>query len=114
LCLVEGTLDEGRTREVAARLARSGRRGSLPILVDFFRLVRLEVEQRTAILESAVPLPADVRDDLSAWLASAHGPAVRVIYALDPTLVAGVRIKVGSHVYDGSVRGRLAALEARF
>ncbi len=28
-------------------------------------------------------------------------------------LIGGVRIKVGSDVYDGSVRARLAALEAR-
>jgi F0F1-type ATP synthase, delta subunit (mitochondrial oligomycin sensitivity protein) len=29
-------------------------------------------------------------------------------------LIAGVRIKVGSDVYDGSVKGNLAALESRF
>jgi F-type H+-transporting ATPase subunit delta len=32
-------------------------------------------------------------------------------FALNPALIGGMRIKVGSDVYDGSVRGRLDALE---
>jgi len=35
-------------------------------------------------------------------------------FVVDPTLIAGMRLKVGSDVYDGSVKGGLAALEARF
>jgi F0F1-type ATP synthase delta subunit len=32
---------------------------------------------------------------------------------VDPALLAGVSIRVGSEVYDGSVRARLAAFESR-
>ena len=39
LCLVNGVLDEARTREVARRIALSGRRGSRAILSNFLRLV---------------------------------------------------------------------------
>ena len=48
------------------------------------------------------------------WLARRYGRAMATTYVVDPTLIAGMRLKVGSDVYDGSVKGGLAALEARF
>lgn len=113
LCQVAGILDEPRVRQVATLIGASGRRGSVPILGEFKRLVRLDVDRRTALVESAVALPLEIREELSAELARRHGPGVRTTFALNPALVAGMRIKVGSEVYDGSVRARLAALEAR-
>jgi F-type H+-transporting ATPase subunit delta len=112
LCAVDGMLDEVRVRHVAARLAASRRRGALPVGREFLRLVRLDVDRRTALVESAMPLPVDVRDDVSARLDGIYGPGVKATFALNPALGAGLRIQVGSRVYDGSVRGRLAALEA--
>ena len=113
LCVVEGLLDEGRVRQVAARIAAPGRHGSLPILSEFARLVRLDCERRTVVVESAVPLPHDVRDGVGARLADAYGPAITVTFGVDPALLAGISVRVGSEIYDGSVRARLAALEAR-
>lgn len=113
LCLVAGTLDEARARQVAALIGGSGRRGSVPMLGEFLRLVRLEVDRRTALVESAVALPPDLRDDLSARLARSHGPGLETTFVVNPALLAGIRIKVGSEVYDGSVRAQLVALEAR-
>ena len=113
LCVVEGLLDEGRVRQVAARIAASGRHGSLPVLGEFVRLVRLDCERRAVVVESAAPLPHDVRDGVSARLAEAYGPAITVTFGVDPALLAGISVRVGSEVYDGSVRARLAALEAR-
>ena len=113
LCVVNSVLDEGRVREVVARTAASGRQDALPLLSHFARLVRLDCARRTAVVASAQPLPADVRDGLDAQLTGAYGPTIRVIFAVEPALLAGVSIRVGSQVYDGSVRARLAALESR-
>jgi F-type H+-transporting ATPase subunit delta len=113
LCVVDGLLDEGRVRQVAARIGAPGQHGSLPVLHEFARLVRLDVERRTAVVESAVPLPYDVRDDVCARLAKAYGPAITVTFGVDPALLAGISVRVGSAIYDGSVRARLATLEAR-
>ena len=55
LCLVDGALDEGRTRLVVDHVIRSGRRGSLSILAHFERLVRLDRERHTARVVSAAP-----------------------------------------------------------
>ena len=40
----------------------------------------------------------------------AHGPALQTSFVENPALLGGLRIKVGSDVYDGSVRARLQAI----
>ena len=111
--LVDGRLDEGRVRTIARRLGASGRHSALPLLSCFQRLVRLDSDRHAAVVESAVPLPAGVRDEIQADIALIYGPGVDASFTEDPALIGGMRIKVGSDVYDGSVRARLAALEAR-
>ena len=114
LCLVDGLLDDGRVRLVARRVAASGRRGALPILSGFRRLVRLERDRHTAIVESAEPLAGSVRDAVQDGLARVYGRGLETSFGQNPALIGGMRIKVGSDVYDGTVRARLAALAARW
>ncbi len=83
------------------------------MLSEFIRLVRLDCERRLAIVESPVPLPAGVCDRITTRVAGAYGPGMTTTFALNPALLAGLRIRVGSYIFDGSVRARLAALEAR-
>ena len=64
--------------------------------------------------ESAGELPADIRARVQADLAGAYGPSVTVSFEEEPALIGGLRVTVGSDVYDGSVRAALSALEARF
>ena len=113
LCLVKGVLDEGRVRLVARRIASAGRRGAIPILASFQRLVRLDRERRTALIESATPLSASMREGIQSDLARIYGPGLDTSFDQNPALIGGMRIKVGSDVYDDSVRARLTALEAR-
>ena len=113
-CLVNGILDEGRTRQVVQRVIDDKRRGGLALLSHFQRLVRLDYARRTAEVESAVPLPEDLRARIQAGLARTYGSGISASFAHNPELIGGMRIKVGSDVYDGSVRARLAALEKGF
>jgi F-type H+-transporting ATPase subunit delta len=112
-CLLDGVLDADRARLVAGRLARSRRRGALPVLSGFLRLVRLDRAGHTALIESAGTLPESVRAQVEAGLARTYGASLDATFAENPGLIGGLRIKVGSDVYDGSVRGKLAALAAR-
>ena len=113
LCLVDGRLDEGRVRQVARRIAESKRRGAIAVLSDFQRMVRLDRDQHMASVESATSLAEDVREDVRAGLARIYGPGLETSFAQNPGLIGGMRISVGSDVYDGSVRAKLAAIEAR-
>ncbi len=106
-------LDEARVRRRGAA-ARRGPPGTLAVLSRWLRLVRLDRAKRLADVESAVPLPTDVRARIEAALARVRSRQIATSFADNPALIGGVRVKVGSDVYDGSVQGHLAALESRF
>ncbi len=113
LCLVNGLLDESRVRQVAERIMESKRRGYFVLLSQFLRLVKLDRERHTAEVESAAPLPPDLQTSVEAVLEHTYGKGMTVLFAHRPELIGGMRVKVGSDVYDGSVRSRLAELEER-
>lgn len=113
-CCVNGLLDEDRVRQVAQRVAAAGYRESPAILAHFLRLVRLDRAQHTARIESATPLQADLRAAAEASLKRLYGPGLITLFAERPSLIGGMRVQVGSDVYDGSVLGKLTALQERF
>jgi F-type H+-transporting ATPase subunit delta len=113
LCLVNGVMDEARVRQVVQRIAASRRRGTLAILTDFQRLVRLDHGRHSALVESATPLADPLREQIHAGLGRAYGSSLRTSFTTNPALIGGMRIRVASDVYDGSVRARLAALETQ-
>ena len=113
LCVVDGALDDGRARIVAGRLATSRRRGALSILGSFQRLVRLDLDRHTARVESAAPLGDALRGRIQSGLSRTYGPSLHMSFGENPALIGGVRIQVGSDVYDDTVRARLTALQAR-
>jgi len=114
LCLVAGSLDEGRVRQVVESVIAARRPGGLKVLTRFQRLVRLRREAHSAKVESASPLNGDVQAQIESELARMYGRGLLMSYASNPALVGGVRITVGSDVYDGSIKGRLTALSERF
>lgn len=113
-CMVNGVLDEARVRIVFRENSESKRRGSIAMLSHFHRLVKLEVERRTARVDSAVALAPDLAAKITNDLNRLYGPGLSVSFAQNPALVGGLRIKVGSDVYDGSVQGRLRKLAETF
>lgn len=113
-CLVNGILDETRIREAVRRVVEARLRNGVAILSEFHRLVRLEIEARSARVDSAVPLPQELLANVRSNLVQAYGQQLTVSFAQNPALIGGLRIKVGSDVFDGSVHGRLRALEQRF
>jgi F-type H+-transporting ATPase subunit delta len=114
LCQVNGRLDEGRVRQALQHFIKAKPRGYLVSLSLFRRLVKLDLDRRTARVESAAPLPADLQAKVQAGLERAYGPGLSMSFAQNPALIGGMRIQVGSDVYNGSVKARLAALEQSF
>ena len=62
---------------------------------------------------AAQPLSEDQTAALEATLARVTGKRVRCGYTVDSSLVGGVTVRIGSTMYDGSVRGQLDGLRRR-
>ena len=107
LCLNDGTLDEGRVRQAVHQIINEKRRGYFALLAYFRRLVKLDHDRHTAEVESAVPLSPDLQTEVQTGLERASGPRLSILFAHRPKLFGGMRIKVGSDVYDSSVRSKL-------
>lgn len=110
-CLAEGILDETRVRNAVTQVVQRKPRGYVAILSHFQRLVRLDLERRTASVESAAPLDPSLQTQIQATLNQLYGVGLRVSYTQSPGLIGGLRIRVGSDVVDGSIQARLAALK---
>jgi F-type H+-transporting ATPase subunit delta len=99
------------TRRVVDLLADRDRLGQLDELIAVFR-ERLLDRQRVqrAHVRSAVPLTPEVVRALEAKLGAVTGTTVKIDASVDPALIGGVMAKVGSTVYDGTVKTQLEKL----
>lgn len=112
--MVDGQLDLGNVQIIVRKLGETKPRGFLAVLNAYWRLVRLEVESNRAIVQSAVELDAATRDSVVADLKKKYGPQVEAEFTTDPELIGGMKIRVGSDVWDGSVKNRIERLENKF
>ena len=83
-------------------------------LEDYQRLIRLEMAKRHAVIESAVPLSPETSDSIVNNLKQKYGQDLTTEFSVNPELIGGMRIKLGSDVWDGSVKNRLSRLQEQF
>jgi len=92
-------------------LADKGRSGRLEeIAREFERLVAEEEGLIRAELTTAVELSDDEELQLLKQIEAATGRKVDATRSVDPGLIGGIVLQVGSHRLDASVRGRLERL----
>ena len=113
-CLAKGVLDENRVRQVVNLVVAAKPRGYFALLSHFLRLVKLELDRRTARVESAVPIAVQLETHVKNQLGELYGPGLDIAFARNPELLGGLRVKVGCDVYDGSIRSRLDQLAESF
>lgn len=108
---VEGRLEASRVSAIADRLVTEKPRGYFEALKEFTRLTRIELARRHAIARSAVALDPEASTAIQNSLRARFGDDVTVEFRVEPSLIGGLRVQVGSDVWDGSVRARLDALK---
>lgn len=59
---------------------------------------------------TAIPLDEPQQAQLASKLSTVTGKQIRLDYKVDPTVIGGVRVRIGDRVIDGSVKGQLEAL----
>jgi F-type H+-transporting ATPase subunit delta len=92
-------------------LARNGRKGALGPVIRAFR--RLAAEHRgevTADVVTAQPLADDQLAALKAQLRARAGRDVTIDAAVDPAILGGIVVKLGSQQIDASIRTKLNRL----
>jgi F-type H+-transporting ATPase subunit delta len=88
--------------------------GMLEEVIDAFET---EIDTRLGIVRarvtSAAPLDEAQRAEMQSALARVAGKQVRASFDVDPALIGGAVARIGSTIYDGSVRGQLDTLRSR-
>lgn len=107
----DGKLDDGKVRAIAAKLADAKPRNTIGLLKDYQRKVRLEIEKHHAVIESAQPLDGGLSEQVIGSLKAKYGTGISTEFKVTPELIGGLRIKIGSDVFDSSVRNRIDRLE---
>ncbi len=107
----DGQLDSGRTRSLVDSLIEKKPRNYIDVLKNYRRLLRLELEKRRARVETASELDSTTGSELVANLKKKYGSDLTAEFIVNPELLGGMRVRVGSDVWDGTVRNRLEQLE---
>jgi F-type H+-transporting ATPase subunit delta len=107
----DGQLDPGRIASLVDSVIKEKPRNYISVLKNYKRLLRLEVEKRRATIETASEVDPVIRSEIVANLKSKYGDDLATDFHVDPQLLGGMRIRVGSDVWDGSVRNRLERLQ---
>jgi F-type H+-transporting ATPase subunit delta len=107
----DGQLDRGKIASLVQSLITKRPRHFMDVLQYYKRLLRLEVEKGHARIESAMALSPQVAADIVARLKKKYGNDLTTEFVVDPTLLGGVRVRVGSDVWDGTLRNRLERLQ---
>jgi F-type H+-transporting ATPase subunit delta len=107
----DGRLDQEKIRSLVDSVIKGRPRNYLDILENYKRLLRLELDKKRAAIESAAPLAPEEGARVLENLKRKYGPDLTADFSIKPELLGGMRIRVGSDVWDGTVRQRLERLQ---
>jgi len=86
--------------------------GALPEITGAITELYLAMQKRAkAVITTPAPVSKEVESQLLTALQQRTGKQIDVEYVLDPSLLGGVRIQVGSTMYDTSLKGQLGLLK---
>jgi F-type H+-transporting ATPase subunit delta len=107
----DGQLDPGRMKSLVDSFIEKKPRHYIDVLKNYRRLLRLEVEKRRARIETASEVDPVTSSELVTNLRKKYGSDLTTEFVVNPELLGGMRIRVGSDVWDGTVRNRLERLQ---
>ena len=103
---------ERHVRNLVAVLIDHRRMPFLPRIVE---QLEKELDARMGIAEAQITSARELRntekEGIEAQVAKLTGKKVRAHFELDPALLGGAVVRVGSTIYDGSVKGQLEKIK---
>jgi F-type H+-transporting ATPase subunit delta len=89
----------------------------VPALTEILNTFEAVLDERLGFVRAEVASPRELNNEqrasLNATLERLTGKRIRMRFTVDESLIGGVVARIGSTVYDGSVRGQLQFLERR-
>ncbi len=110
---VNGVLDRERIGAIGRAIVEKKPRNYAQILKNYYRLLRLELDKKRVTIESATELNPEAGRQIVEGLEKTHGGGLTTNFVVNPALLGGVRVRVGSDVWDSSVRNRLDRLRQK-
>ena len=107
----DSQLDPGKISSLVDSLIAQKPRNYIDVLKNYKRLLRLELQKRHATIETASEVDPAIRSEIEANLKRKYGNDLSTEFHVDPRLLGGMRIRVGSDVLDATVRNRLERLQ---
>ena len=99
-------------RNLIAVLISNGRISNVKEVAEAYRrLLQQQSGTRPAEIVTARELDSNERQALVAEIAKLAGSQINASFTLDKSILGGTVVRIGSTVYDGSVRGRLERLK---
>ena len=113
-CLKNGLLQEDSVTKTVQAIVDGKPRAYIQILNHLLKLVKTDIHSRTARIESADSLDDATRKSVEKLLMDRYGTSLMMSFDVNPALIGGMRIQVGSDVYDASIRSRLQKIGESF
>jgi len=100
------------TRKFLGLLAANNRASALPAVAAAFK--RLAAEKRGAVaaeVTTALPLSAAQKKGVAAALRRSLGKDPEITARVDPSILGGLKVRVGSRLFDASLKSKLDSLK---
>lgn len=110
ISLEGGVLSAEKVTGVLAYLEKHPPAHPLAVLRAYLRLVKVEVAKGLAVVEHAGPIADSLVKAIESGMTQRYGRPVRTVTKPTPSLLAGVRVRVGDDVYESSVANQLSNL----
>lgn len=99
-------------RNLVGVLVNNRRLSALPqVAAAFGALLSERRGQQTAVVTSAHPLSDTQRAQISARLTEAGFSGIRLSEQVDPSILGGLIVRIGSRLYDNSIKSKLQRLQ---
>ena len=112
LSLVQGTVSAEQVAGVLGYIEKNVPRHALALLRLYHRAIATELAKSHAVVEHAGPISDGMLRLIEGAMTQKYQRPVAATARPNAQLLAGLRVRVGSDVYESSVSGQLAALSS--
>jgi len=112
LSLVNGVVSPEQVTGVLGYIEKNVPRHALALLQLYHRAIATELAKSNAVVEHAGPISDTTLKSIEAAMTKKYSRPVAATARPNPKLLAGLRIRIGSDVYESTIAGQLAALSS--